>query len=93
MQKKSPGSIWFAVTQVGSIVYKGISYTKKGTAVSTKPNPPERVCGLGGSSGPVGADAAPCAAEPPPFSSSLAKLSFSTVHLVLLSLLVKTKSS
>lgn len=33
--------------QFGSIIYKGISYTKKGTTVSTKPNPQESFCGVG----------------------------------------------
>lgn len=53
--------------QFGSIVYKGISYTKKGTTVSTKPNPQESFCGVGGGSSLARADTSRCTADPPPF--------------------------
>lgn len=76
--------------QVGSIVYKGISYTKEGTTVSTKPNPQEGSGGWGGNL--AGADMSGGAAHPPPpLSLSIAKLNFSVLCLVLLSLLVKHK--
>lgn len=92
MQKKSPGSIWFAVTQVGSIVYKGISYTKKAPQYLQSRILRTVSVGWGAAVAPW-EQTRPRAQQSPPFSSSLAKLSFSTVHLVLLSLLVKTKSS
>lgn len=50
--------------QVGSIIYKGISYTKEGTTVSTKPNPQEGSKGWGDNL--AGADTPGGAAHTPP---------------------------
>lgn len=83
---------WFGLRsmQVGSIVYKGISYTKEGTTVSTKPNPQEGSGGWGGNL--AGADTSGGAAHTPPaLILSIAKLNFPILRLVLLSLLVKHK--
>lgn len=67
MQKKAPVQFGLQSMQFGSIIYKGILYTKEGTTVSTTPDPG---AGLGAAAGPPAL--VPCASQLFPFAFGFA---------------------